>query len=92
VLEVKVSGYPDPVTGFVMDMKELSNIVKDEIHSRFDHKNLNLDTSYFKNLNPTAENIAIIIYQLLRPCIKKDLDLRIKLFETDRNYVAFPSD
>ena len=89
-LEVKVVGKPDKKTGYVMDMKELGDLVKREIHSRFDHKNLNLDTKEFKNLNPTAENIAIVIYDLLRPHIPKKMELQVRLYETDRNYVEYP--
>ena len=87
-LEVKVVGIPDPRTGFVMDMKELSSVVQQEILQRFDHRNLNLDTAEFKELNPTAENIAIVIYNLLRPHIAKELDLQIRLYETPRNFVT----
>jgi 6-pyruvoyltetrahydropterin/6-carboxytetrahydropterin synthase len=82
---------PDPITGFVINTKELSTIVKEEIVSRFDHKNLNLDTDAFKNLNPTAENIAIVIYNLIRPRIDKALDLKIRLYETERNFVDYPA-
>lgn len=89
-LEVKVVGEPDANTGYVMDMKTLSNLIKREIHSRFDHKNLNLDTEEFKNLNPTAENIVIIIYRLLRPHIDKKMDLQVRLYETPRNFVEYP--
>ena len=89
-LEVKVVGEPDKKTGFVMDMKELSDLIKAEVHSRFDHKNLNLDTEEFKNLNPTAENIAIVIYELLRKKIDSKLDLQIRLYETPRNFVEYP--
>jgi 6-pyruvoyltetrahydropterin/6-carboxytetrahydropterin synthase len=89
-LEVKVVGEPDRATGYVMDMKTLSNLIKREIHSRFDHKNLNLDTEEFKNLNPTAENIVIIIYRLLRPYIDKKMDLQVRLYETPRNFVEYP--
>ena len=89
-LEVKVTGRPDKKTGYVMDLKILSDLVKQEIHSRFDHKNLNLDTKEFKNLIPTAENIAIVIYDLLRPHISKKNDLMIRLYETPRNYVEYP--
>ncbi len=89
-LEVKVVGEPDPKTGFVMDMKVLSDLIKTEIHSRFDHKNLNLDTEDFKNINPTAENIAIVIYDLLRKKIDSKLDLQIRLYETPRNFVEYP--
>lgn len=91
VLEVKVTGYPHPETGFVMDMKVLSDIIKEEVHSRFDHKNLNLDTLEFNNLNPTAENIAIVIHDLLRNRIDASLGLQVRLYETDRNFVEYPS-
>ncbi|MBK6992254.1 MAG: 6-carboxytetrahydropterin synthase [Chitinophagaceae bacterium] len=89
-LEVKVVGEPDPQTGYVMDMKVLSDLIKNEIHSRFDHKNLNLDTEEFKGVNPTAENIAIVIYELLRNKIESKFDLQIRLYETPRNYVEYP--
>ncbi|MBN8863504.1 MAG: 6-carboxytetrahydropterin synthase [Sphingobacteriales bacterium] len=90
-LEVKVTGVPDPVTGYVMDLKELSDIIKAEIHSRFDHRNLNLDTAEFKTLNPTAENIVVVIYNLLRPHIAAALDLHVRLYETPRNFVEYPA-
>jgi 6-pyruvoyltetrahydropterin/6-carboxytetrahydropterin synthase len=90
-LIVQVNGVPDPITGFVINTKELSTIVKEEIVSRFDHKNLNLDTDVFKNLNPTAENIAIVIFNLIRPRIDKALDLKIRLYETERNFVDYPA-
>ena len=89
-LEVKVTGKPDKATGYVMDMKSLSELIRQEIHTRFDHKNLNLDTKEFKKLNPTAENIAIVIYKLLRPHIDKDKELQIRLYETERNFVEYP--
>jgi len=90
-LEVKVTGKPDKKTGYVMDLKVLSDLVKKEIHERFDHKNLNLDTKEFKKLNPTAENIAVVIYKLLRPHIDKEKDLMIRLYETPRNFVEYPA-
>jgi 6-pyruvoyltetrahydropterin/6-carboxytetrahydropterin synthase len=90
-LEVKVVGEVDERTGFVMDMKELSDLVQNQVLERFDHKNLNLDTAEFKNLNPTAENIAIVIYDLLRPHLKAALDLSIRLNETPRNFVEYPA-
>jgi 6-pyruvoyltetrahydropterin/6-carboxytetrahydropterin synthase len=89
-LEVKVVGEPNPETGYVMDLKLLSDLVKQEIHSRFDHKNLNLDTVEFKELNPTAENIVVVIYDLLRPHIDKKLELQVRLYETPRNFVEYP--
>ena len=90
-LEVKVTGKPDKKTGYVIDLKELGDLVKREIHSRFDHKNLNLDVAEFKNLNPTAENIAVVIYKILRGQIDTKLDLHIRLYETPRNFVEFPA-
>jgi 6-pyruvoyltetrahydropterin/6-carboxytetrahydropterin synthase len=90
-LEVKLTGEPNPDTGYVFDLKELSDLIKREIHSRFDHKNLNLDTKEFRNLNPTAENIAIVIYDLLRVHIDQKLDLHIRLYETPRNFVEYPA-
>jgi 6-pyruvoyltetrahydropterin/6-carboxytetrahydropterin synthase len=90
-LVVKVTGEPDPGTGYVMDMKHLSDIIKREVVERFDHKNLNLDTVEFKNLNPTAENIAVVIYAILRPFIDTTKDLQIRLYETARNFVEYPA-
>jgi len=90
-LVVQVIGYPDPVTGFVVNTKDLSTIVQEEVISRFDHKNLNLDTDVFKNLNPSAENIAIVIYNLIRPRITESLELKIRLYETERNFVDYPA-
>lgn len=90
-LIVKVVGVPDPITGFVINTKDLSKIVAEEVISRFDHKNLNLDTELFKNLNPSAENIAIVIYNLLRPRIAEQLALKIRLYETERNFVDYPA-
>jgi 6-pyruvoyltetrahydropterin/6-carboxytetrahydropterin synthase len=90
-MEIKVVGEPDPATGFVMDMKKLSDLVNEKVVERFDHKNLNLDTEDFKQLNPTAENIAIVIYNLLRPHIDERLDLYIRLYETPRNFVEYPA-
>lgn len=89
-LHVKVTGNIDPDTGFVMDLNILSDIVKNEIHKKFDHKNLNLDIKEFEHLNPTAENIAVVIYNILRPKIPSYLDLQIILYETPRNYVIYP--
>lgn len=90
-MEIKVVGEPDPVTGFVMDMKKLSDLVQETVIEKFDHKNLNLDTEEFKTLNPTAENIAIVIYNLLRPHIDASFDLYIRLYETPRNFVEYPA-
>lgn len=89
-LEVKVTGKINKKTGFVIDMKELGDLVKREVLGRFDHKNLNLDTREFRDLNPTAEHIAIVIYDLLRKHIDKKLDLQVRLYETPRNFVEYP--
>jgi len=91
-LEVKVTGKPDKKTGYVIDMKELSNLIRREVHTRFDHKNLNLDTAEFKDLNPTAENIVRVIHKLLRPHIDKKMGLQVRLYETPRNFVEYPVD
>ncbi|MBE15048.1 MAG: 6-carboxytetrahydropterin synthase [Dokdonia sp.] len=89
-LEVKVIGHCDPATGYVIDTKILSTLIKKNILDRFDHKNLNLDTEEFRELNPTAENIARVIYDILRKELDQALDLKIKLYETARNYVEYP--
>ena len=88
---VKLVGEPDPDTGYVYDMKKLSHIIRKEVLERFDHRNLNLDVPEFKELNPTAENIAIVIYNLLRQRISEDLDLKVTLYETERNFVEYPA-
>ena len=91
-LIVKVTGEVDPDTGYVMDMKVLSDLIKERVLDRFDHKNLNLDTSEFSELNPTAENIAVVIFNLLREKIDPNKELKIKLYETERNYVEYPAE
>lgn len=90
-LVVKVTGVPDPETGYVIDMKVLSRITAEEVIEKFDHKNLNLDTAYFRDLNPTAEHIAMVIYDLLRARIDPLLDLQVRLYETERNFVEYPA-
>jgi 6-pyruvoyltetrahydropterin/6-carboxytetrahydropterin synthase len=89
-LEVKVIGQCVPETGYVIDTKILSDLIKKYVLDRYDHKNLNLDTQEFKDVNPTAENIAISIYNLLKPKLASDLELKIKLYETPRNFVEYP--
>lgn len=88
-LEVKVTGEVDPETGYVIDMKILSDLIKDEIENRFDHKNLNLQVEEFKNLIPTAEHICWVIWKILREKLRQDLELGIRLYETPRNYVEY---
>ena len=90
-LIVKLVGTVNPKTGFVMDMKELSDIIQREIIERFDHKNLNVECVEFRNVNPTAENIAIAIYNLLRPHILASLQISVRLYETPRNFVQYPA-
>lgn len=89
-LIVKIVGEPSPETGYVIDLKILSDIIKNLVLDRFDHKNLNLDVAEFKQLNPTAENIAIVIYNILRPNIAEELYLQVRLYETERNFVEYP--
>jgi 6-pyruvoyltetrahydropterin/6-carboxytetrahydropterin synthase len=91
-LEVKLVGEPDPKSGYVMDLKWLSDIIQESVLEKFDHKNLNLDTPYFKDLNPTAENIVVVIYELLREKIDKKFELFVRLYETERNFVEYPAD
>lgn len=86
---VTVTGRINDETGYLIDMKELKQFIFEEIEERFDHRNLNEDTTEFKNLNPTAENIAVVIWQLLRKRINSDLKLKITLFETERNFVEY---
>ncbi len=90
-LYVQVTGEVNPETGYVIDTKELSDLVKRFVLDCFDHKNLNLEVQAFRHLNPTAENIAIVIFNILRPLIKAELELKIKLYETERNFVEFPA-
>lgn len=91
-LLVKITGEVNPDTGYVYDLKILSDIIKETILKRFDHKNLNEDVSEFKNLNPTAENIAVVVYQLLREKIEPQYDIKITLYETERNFVEYPTE
>lgn len=90
-LVVKLVGEPDPKTGYVYDMKVLSDIIKEHVTRKFDHKNLNLDVTEFKNQNPTAENIAVVIYNILRDKIEPQFDLKVTLYETERNFVEYPA-
>ncbi|HYG14910.1 MAG TPA: 6-carboxytetrahydropterin synthase [Bacteroidia bacterium] len=89
VLVAKLTGEVDPVSGYLMDLKVLKDIIREEVEERFDHRNLNLDTEEFKNLNPTAENIAAVIWNKLRSRIDKKLELTVTLYETERNYVEY---
>lgn len=90
-LVVKLTGVPDPETGYVYDLKKLSDLIQTCVIDRFDHRNLNEDVSDFRKLNPTAENIAIVIYNILREKIEQPLELKIRLYETERNFVEYPA-
>ena len=89
-LEVQVIGEIDPETGYFYDLGKLSDIIKTQVENRFDHKNLNLDCAEFKDLNPTAENIVVIIWQILRGQIEENFDIKVRLYETPRNFVEYP--
>jgi 6-pyruvoyltetrahydropterin/6-carboxytetrahydropterin synthase len=89
VLEVWIEGAIDPATGYVIDLKIVKDLIKNEITDRFDHKNLNLDCKEFLNLNPTAENIAVVCWNLLRTELDAKYELSIKLWETENNLVEY---
>jgi len=88
---VRVSGHIDPETGYVIDLKILKDIIKDEVLENFDHKNLNEDTDEFRNLNPTAENIAVVIYDKIRARLDSNYEIKVRLSETERNIVEYPA-
>ena len=90
-LEVQIIGDIDPETGYVYDLGKLSDIIKKDIEKRFDHKNLNLDCPEFKDLNPSAENIVVVIWQILRGQIEMTYDIKVRLYETPRNFVEYPA-
>jgi len=91
-LTVRVAGPIDPEIGYVMDLGELSSAIREHVLERLDHMNLNLDVPEFKDVNPTAENIAVVIYGMLRPHVPQRLDLHVTLSETPRNIVQYPAD
>lgn len=88
-LVVSVTGEIDKETGFVVDMKILKDLIYNEIETAFDHKNLNVEVPEFKELNPTAENIAVVIYDKLKPKLEEKLELEVTLYETPRNFVTY---
>ena len=90
-LEIKVIGIANPLTGFVVDVKDLKRIVNEKVIYAFDHKNLNIEVPDFKSLNPTVENIAKVIYDKIRPEVSQELELKITLYETPRNYAEYPA-
>lgn len=89
-IEVKVIGDIDPNTGFVVNLGYLKKIINQEIIEKFDHRNLNMDVDEFADMNPTAENIAVVCYNLLRSKLDHNLDLFVRLYETERNIVEYP--
>lgn len=89
VMEVWISGTVNEETGYLIDLKIVKDLIKAEITDRFDHKNLNLDCEEFKNLNPTAENIAIVCWNLLRKKLDRAYGLRLKIWETENNIVEY---
>lgn len=86
---MQLKGEVNPETGYVYDMKVLSDLIKEQVLSKFDHKNLNLDTEEFKSLIPSAENIAVVIWKILREKIDRNYDLIVRLYETERNFVEY---
>nr|WP_321224708.1 6-carboxytetrahydropterin synthase [uncultured Psychroserpens sp.] len=88
-LIVSVTGEINPETGYVIDMKILKDIIKAEVEDAFDHKNLNVEVPEFKTLNPTAENIVVVIYNKIKPKLDNDLDVEVTLYETPRNFVSY---
>lgn len=90
-LEVKVIGEVDPDTGYVMDVKILKDIIRKHVLDRYDHKNLNMDVSDFKDVNPTAENIARVVYTNISKDLPEGLELKIRLYETERNIAEYPA-
>jgi 6-pyruvoyltetrahydropterin/6-carboxytetrahydropterin synthase len=90
-LLVRLVGEINPATGYVYDMKKLSDLIQEHVIRKFDHRNLNLDVAEFKELNPTAENMAVVIWKLLRDHIESHYELKVTLYETERNTVEYPA-
>ena len=90
-LEVKVTGEVDPETGYLIDLKYLKDIITEHVEHRFDHKNLNLDTEEFRELNPTAEHICFVIWKILDEQLEDKYEVAVRLYETPRNYVECPA-
>jgi 6-pyruvoyltetrahydropterin/6-carboxytetrahydropterin synthase len=88
-LEVGVSGSIDPETGYLIDLKTLKDIIREEVEDPFDHKNLNIEVPEFKSLNPTVENIAVVIWNKLRKRLDSKYGISVKLYETPRNFVVY---
>jgi len=91
-LQVRLTGEVNPDTGFLYDLKILKDVIKNHVENHLDHKNLNLEVPEFKNLNPTAENICFVIYNILRSKIESEYDISVTLWETPRNFVQYPAE
>ncbi|MFT6808934.1 MAG: 6-pyruvoyltetrahydropterin/6-carboxytetrahydropterin synthase [Saprospiraceae bacterium] len=91
-MEIKVTGEVDPETGYLIDLKYLKDVIKEEIEDRFDHMNLNLDVAEFKELMPSTENICFVIWKLLTTKLHSNLDVVVKLWETPRNAAQYPAE
>ncbi|MFT4566922.1 MAG: 6-pyruvoyltetrahydropterin/6-carboxytetrahydropterin synthase [Saprospiraceae bacterium] len=91
-MEIKVTGEVDPETGYLIDLKYLKDVIKEEIEDRFDHMNLNLDVAEFKELMPSTENICFVIWKLLTTKLDSNLDVVVKLWETPRNAAQYPAE
>ncbi len=89
-LEVKVTGEVDPETGYLIDLKHLKDLIKIHVEDHLDHKNLNIQVPEFKDLNPTAEHICYVIWNILRKQLDEKYELSIRLYETPRNFVEYP--
>jgi 6-pyruvoyltetrahydropterin/6-carboxytetrahydropterin synthase len=90
-MEVKVVGEVDPITGYLIDLKFLKELIKEEVENRFDHKNLNLDTEEFKNIPPSCENICFVIWKILSQKLGNKYEVTVRLYETPRNFVEYPA-
>ncbi|MCL4119481.1 UNVERIFIED_CONTAM: hypothetical protein GTU68_067357 [Idotea baltica] len=90
-IDVKVTGHIDPETGILMNLKDLKKIIKEQVEDRFDHKNLNVDVVEFENIIPSAENVCVVIYNIMREHLDPKFDVQVRLYETPRNFVEYPA-
>lgn len=91
-LEVKVTGEVDPETGILINLKDLKELIRIEIEDKLDHRNLNEEIPEFQELIPTVENICFVIWRILRANLEERYDLKVRLYETPRNFVEYPAD
>jgi len=90
-MDIKVVGEVDPITGYVIDMKYLKDIIKEKVEDKLDHKNLNIEVPEFKTVNPSCENICILIHTILQEALGKKYEVTVRLYETPRNYCEYPA-